>query len=88
MLEVNGEYVSRQVARGLMWLTLARDGASPGETWIASHLHSRLLGHVRHQGLAGLDTRNFTAPIRQLFAGIAAPATGAPSARVLTQPGS
>ena len=32
---VNGEYLSRQVARGLMWLTLTRDGAPPGETWIA-----------------------------------------------------
>jgi uncharacterized protein len=30
-----GEYTPRQAARGLMWLTLARDGASPGETWIA-----------------------------------------------------
>jgi TPR repeat protein len=30
-----GEYTPRQAARGLMWLTLARDNASPGETWIA-----------------------------------------------------
>jgi uncharacterized protein len=30
-----GEYVPRQVSRGLMWLTLARDSASPRETWIA-----------------------------------------------------
>jgi uncharacterized protein len=29
-----GEYVPRQAARGLMWLTLARDAASPKETWI------------------------------------------------------
>jgi hypothetical protein len=27
----------------------------------------------RHQGLAGVDTRKFTAPIRQTLAGIAAP---------------
>jgi TPR repeat protein len=30
-----GELTPRQAARGLMWLTLARDNASPGETWIA-----------------------------------------------------
>jgi exopolysaccharide production negative regulator len=30
-----GEYTPRQAARGLMWLTLARDGAPPQETWIA-----------------------------------------------------
>jgi hypothetical protein len=30
-----GEYTPRQAARGLMWLTLARDGASSQETWIA-----------------------------------------------------
>src|ERR1700720_2324272 len=29
----NGDQVPRQAARGLMWLTLARDGA-PDETWI------------------------------------------------------
>jgi hypothetical protein len=29
-----GESVPRQSARGLMWLTLARDAASPRETWI------------------------------------------------------
>jgi TPR repeat protein len=29
-----GEYVPRQGPRGLMWLTLARDAASPRETWI------------------------------------------------------
>jgi TPR repeat protein len=29
-----GEYTPRQAARGLMWLTLARDSASPRETWI------------------------------------------------------
>jgi hypothetical protein len=41
----------------------------------------------RHQMLAGLDSRNFAAPIRQILAGIAAHAIGAPIARVLTQPG-
>jgi uncharacterized protein len=29
-----GEYTTRQAARGLMWLTLARDGAPAQETWI------------------------------------------------------
>jgi hypothetical protein len=30
-----GEYVPRQGPSGLMWLTLARDAASPRETWIS-----------------------------------------------------
>ena len=30
----NGERLPRQAARGLMWLTLARDSATPNETWI------------------------------------------------------
>jgi exopolysaccharide production negative regulator len=30
----NGERLPRQPARGLMWLTLARDSAGPDETWI------------------------------------------------------
>jgi hypothetical protein len=30
-----GEYVQRQVPRGLMWLTLARDAAPSRESWIA-----------------------------------------------------
>jgi uncharacterized protein len=30
----NGEQVQPQKARGLMWLTLARDSATPDETWI------------------------------------------------------
>jgi TPR repeat protein len=29
-----GDRLPRQAARGLMWLTLARDNASPDETWI------------------------------------------------------
>lgn len=30
----NGDRLPRQPARGLMWLTLARDSAGPNETWI------------------------------------------------------
>ncbi len=30
----NGDQLPRQAARGLMWLTLARDGAGPDEAWI------------------------------------------------------
>jgi uncharacterized protein len=30
----NGDQLPRQAARGLMWLTLARDSALPDETWI------------------------------------------------------
>ena len=30
----NGDQLPRQAARGLMWLTLARDNAAPDETWI------------------------------------------------------
>jgi len=30
----NGDQLPRQAARGLMWLTLARDSAAPDETWI------------------------------------------------------
>ncbi len=30
----NGDKLPRQAARGLMWLTLARDSAGPDETWI------------------------------------------------------
>jgi Sel1 repeat len=33
-LLLNGEYVPRQTARGLMYLSLARDGAPRGESWI------------------------------------------------------
>src|SRR3981081_364535 len=31
---VHGDQLPRQAARGLMWLTLARDSAAPDETWI------------------------------------------------------
>jgi hypothetical protein len=41
----------------------------------------------RHQMLAGLDSRNFAAPIRQIQVGIAAHAIGTLIASVLTQPG-
>ena len=30
----NGDRLPKQPARGLMWLTLARDSAGPDETWI------------------------------------------------------
>lgn len=30
----NGDHLPRQAARGLMWLTLARDSAGPEEAWI------------------------------------------------------
>lgn len=30
----NGDQLPPQRARGLMWLTLARDSATPDETWI------------------------------------------------------
>jgi uncharacterized protein len=33
-LLLNGEYMPRQTARGLMYLSLARDGAPRGESWI------------------------------------------------------
>jgi uncharacterized protein len=31
-----GDQIPRQAARGLMWLTLARDAAPPEDTWIAN----------------------------------------------------
>ena len=34
----NGDQLPRQAARGLMWLTLARDSAAPDETWIKRKL--------------------------------------------------
>lgn len=33
-LMFNGDYLPRQAAKGLMFLTLARDSATPGDTWI------------------------------------------------------
>ena len=38
----NGDHFQRQSARGLMWLALARDGASPGETWIYDAYNSAM----------------------------------------------
>jgi TPR repeat protein len=38
----NGDHLQRQAARGLMWLTLARDGAGPNETWINDVYNSAL----------------------------------------------
>ena len=38
----NGEYFQRQAARGLMWLMLARDSATPNETWIYDTYNSAL----------------------------------------------
>jgi hypothetical protein len=42
----------------------------------------------RHQGSLGSILEIFAAPIRQIFAGIDAPAIGTPVIRVFTQPGS
>ena len=36
----NGDRLPRQAARGLMWLTLARDSAGSDETWIKEN-HNR-----------------------------------------------
>src|SRR5450631_3722030 len=55
--------------------------ASPGEISPVPMISKR------HQMFAGLVSRNFAAPIRQILAGMAAHAIGAPIARVLTQPG-
>jgi len=38
----NGDLLPRQVARGLMWLTLARDNAGPDEVWINDVYNSAL----------------------------------------------
>lgn len=46
----NGDRVPRQVARGLMWLTLARDSARNDETWIKE-------GYNRAFAQASLDDR-------------------------------
>lgn len=37
-----GESVSRDRARGLMWLVIARDAATPEETWITDHYNAAL----------------------------------------------
>src|SRR6202045_178920 len=38
----NGDRLQRQAARGLMWLTLARDSATPDETWIKESYNSAI----------------------------------------------
>jgi hypothetical protein len=38
----NGVSLQRQAARGLMWLTLARDSATPDETWIKDSYNAAL----------------------------------------------
>jgi hypothetical protein len=38
----NGDRMQRQAARGLMWLTLARDGAGPNDAWISDVYNSAL----------------------------------------------
>jgi hypothetical protein len=38
----NGDKVPRQAARGLMWLTLARDSATPDEVWIKDSYNKAL----------------------------------------------
>src|SRR5258708_39672739 len=37
-----GQSVPRDTARGLMWLTLARDAATPRETWITDLYNAAL----------------------------------------------
>jgi uncharacterized protein len=58
-LLVTGEGVPRQCARGLMWLTLARDGADPvKDKWISSLYQKALEGasdEERQTALAYLD---------------------------------
>jgi hypothetical protein len=66
----NGEYVPRQAARGLMWLALARDGASPGETWIANlYAAARKQGTVEDRAAARVDLERWLKghPIKLFF---------------------
>lgn len=46
-----GDAVPRQAARGLMWLTLARDAATPQETWIVD-LHKQAFNEASDQDRA------------------------------------
>lgn len=46
-----GSAVPRQAARGLMWLTLARDAATPQETWIVE-LHKQAFNEASDQDRA------------------------------------
>jgi uncharacterized protein len=66
----NGEYVPRQAARGLMWLALARDGASPGETWIADlYAAARKQATVEDRAAARVDLERWLKehPIKLFF---------------------
>src|SRR5258707_5936112 len=47
----NGDQLPRQAARGLMWLTLARDSAAPDETWIKGS-HNRAIAKASEGGRA------------------------------------
>ena len=48
-----GENVPRQAARGLMWLTLARDSARGREAWIARNARRRVQAGERRRAPAG-----------------------------------
>jgi TPR repeat protein len=66
----NGEHVPRQVARGLMWLALARDGASSGETWIAElYAAARKQATVEERAAARVDLERWlkSRPIKLFF---------------------
>jgi uncharacterized protein len=66
----NGEYVPRQVARALMWLALARDGASPGETWIGDlYATARKQAIVEDRAAARVDLERWLKghPIKLFF---------------------
>lgn len=41
-LMFNGDYLPRQAAKGLMFLTLARDSAGPGDNWIRESYNSAM----------------------------------------------
>ncbi len=45
----NGDQLPRQAARGLMWLTLARDSAAPDETWIKESYNKAISQGVRRR---------------------------------------
>jgi hypothetical protein len=50
----NGEYVPRQAANGLMWLTIACGGASPDEAWIADLCLAAFTRATDERGAAAL----------------------------------
>jgi TPR repeat protein len=54
----NGDRLPRQAARGLMWLTLARDGATTDEVWIKESYNrafSKASAHDRARALQMLE---------------------------------